>query len=126
MDLETVVRAKREEYEKMSAEVALMTARVAGLRAEVDVLEQQLADLRSSTRARERPIGDLQDMARTDAIVAVLAHAPHPMHINEIVSALYEGGRRNTNDNYGNVSATIQMMLGTRVRRTSRGYYEAM
>lgn len=110
----------------MSADVALMTARLAGLRAEVEALEDQLSRATPAASVPTTPGGDVQTMPRTDAIVTVLLKAGRPLHIKEVVAALAAAGRRNVNDDYGNVSATIQMMLGSRVRRTSRGYYEAM
>ncbi len=65
-------------------------------------------------------------MARTDAIVAVLMDAGRAMHINEIIAALEAGGRGGGKDSYGSAAATMQIMLGSRVRRVAHGRYQAL
>jgi len=103
-----------------TSELAMLSAKVAGLRAHRDALlllaEQQ------ATAEVTRPDRNLRTLSKSDAIVEVLRSAGHALSIPEIVQALRAAGR--TSETYGGVSVYLQNLLSQqRVHRPERGRY---
>ncbi|MFN2594084.1 MAG: hypothetical protein ABR579_04240 [Actinomycetota bacterium] len=121
-----------EEVVKLDAEIATgesdmlqLEARLAGLRAQRDTLARALqrpslaGDLLSAT-----PPVSLRLLSRTDAILDVVRGRARPLTIQEVLNALREGGREETD--YQVVATTLnQLARSGRLGKPARGVYGA-
>ena len=114
--VEEKLDAARTEYARLGARIGGLTAEREGILAAIP----QVGD--ESTSHHE---ASTTQMTKAQAIVEVLRVSSSPMRIAEIVTALKAGGR--PNETYNGVSVYLDTLLkNSRVRRVSRGLYEAI
>jgi len=119
-DLHELLAAVEADLAAAASDLAILSAKVAGLRAHRDALllladQQATPEIAGSDRS-------LSALSKSDAIVEALRAANRPLSITEIVQALHAAGR--TSETYGGVSVYLQNLLSQhRVRRPERGRY---